>query len=319
MRGRRRVRAALTAALLDHGVAPELPELVGVVGSTLRADSCAITLGSRTERWLSPRLPDTAGEPQDTARLVLQSDPLVVVELSPSRLMPERVLWQPLLILVAPLAVADGIESSHRAGAAAARRLADVRWRASTDMEHERRRLERDLHDGAQHHLVALRMAIALAEHRRDEPGAEQRLAALRAQLDEAERLLLATARGVLPRVLAAEGLGGALRSLREPGVVVDAEVPRVMPAVESALYFIALEAISNALKYAPGATVTVTAAAVGERVRVVVADDGPGFAVGGSAGGLAYLAERLAAIGGELDVVSAPGEGTVITASAPR
>ncbi|GAB3400850.1 hypothetical protein GCM10027515_09140 [Schumannella luteola] len=314
MRVEDRIGAALTAALAVSDTPPPPSTLVAIAAEAIGASRLELSLGTKALSW-GAHDPQQHGE---VTTLVLGTDPDIVATVAPAHAMPSPTGWQPLLVLLTPYAAEDATWHARRRQQEAARRIDDVRWRASADMEHERRRLERDLHDGAQHHLVALRMAIALGDHLQNEPDADARLAALGTQLDAAEELLIATARGVLPKVLATSGLQGALRALAGADVEVDADIPRLMPAVESALYYLALEAVSNAHKHAPGARVLVEARLDHGRARVEVRDDGPGFVVGDGVGGLAYLADRIRAIAGTLEVHSAPGEGTRVIAAVP-
>ena len=314
MRGADRIGAALTAALTASETPPPPSTLLGIVAEAIGAERCELRLGTKTLSWSARDAQDR----DDASTLALGANPDVVATVAPARAMPSAAAWQPLLLLLTPYAAEDATWHARRRQQEAMGRIDDVRWRASADMEHERRRLERDLHDGAQHHLVALRMSIALADHLRDEPGGEARIAALGEQLDDAEALLIATARGVLPKVLASTGLRGALGELGGGDVAVRADVPRLMPAVESALYYLALEAVSNARKHAPGAAVVVEARVDDGRAIVEVRDDGPGFVVGDDVGGLSYLADRIEAIDGTLEVRSAPGAGTRVVASVP-
>jgi len=96
--------------------------------------------------------------------------------------------------------------------------------------------------------------------------------------------------------------------------------IGRYSQGVETAVYFCCLEALQNAAKHAPGATVAITLRVEGPRLSVVVADDGPGFdpAAVARGGGLQNMADRLGAIGGSIELVSAPGEGTVLTGHIP-
>lgn len=314
MRLEHRIGAALTAALADSETPPPPSTLLAIVAEAIGAERCELRLGTKALSW-SAR---DARTHVDEATLVLDASPDIVATVAPARAMPSIEAWQPLLILLTPYATEDAVWHARRRQQEAARRVDDVRWRASADMEHERRRLERDLHDGAQHHLVALRMGIALADHLQADPGTDARLAALAEQLDAAEELLVATARGVLPQVLARTGLHGALHALAGTDVEVRVDLPRLMPAVESALYHLALEAVGNARKHAPGARIVVEARLDAARAVVEVRDDGPGFVVGDEIGGLTYLADRIRAIGGTLDVRSAPGAGTRVVAAVP-
>lgn len=309
-----RIGAALTAALAVSDTPPPPSTLLAIAAEAIGAARCELSLGTKSLAWgvHDPQQHDVA------ATLVLGTDPDIVATVVPAHAMPSPEAWQPLLLLLTPYAAEDSTWDARRRQQEATRRIDDARWRASADMEHERRRLERDLHDGAQHHLVALRMAIALGDHLQHEPDPDARLAALGEQLDAAEELLIATARGVLPKVLATSGLQGALSALAGADVEVRADIPRLMPAVESALYYLALEAVSNVHKHAPGALVVVEARLAAGRALVEVRDDGPGFVVGDDVGGLAYLAHRIEAIDGTLEVHSSPGAGTRVVAAVP-
>ncbi|WP_460407304.1 sensor histidine kinase, partial [Actinophytocola sediminis] len=214
----------------------------------------------------------------------------------------------------------------RRPGDAAARALAADPRRAAAEMEAERRGLERDLHDGAQHHLVALRMSLALAEHAIDvgdiTSAGRDRVADLVAQLDKAERVLVDTAAGILPGTLVADGLATALRTelARHDDVTLDTDrLRRRHPTpVESAVYYVVLEAVNNARKHAGGAAVRVLVRDSDRGLEFAVADDGPGFVIAAPGAGLPNLAARAASIGGVVHVHSAPGAGTTISGVVP-
>lgn len=310
MRRQKKLMAALAGAFVAQQTDPD--HLIRIVGETLKAQSCELVFGSRRYEW------SAAGyESAERVRCTLNTDPEIIIAIAPESAMLSVQEWQPLLVLLEPLAYAAATERAQRRRNTAVRRLDDARWRASVEMAQERRRLERDLHDGAQHHLVALQMAIALAEHHDGDSVHEQRREDVLAQLESVEQVLVATARGVLPRSLAVEGLNGALLALIAPNVTVHADLPRLMPAVESALYFIALEAVSNAQKHAAGSQITIDAKMRGAEVTISICDDGPGFIVDDDGlGGLSHLAHRLEAINGAVDVRSSPGSGTCVIAS---
>lgn len=310
MRREKVLVAKLAAAFTAQDTDPH--HLIRLVGQTLRAQWCELTIGNRRYEWSAP-----GQRVAERVRCVLSPDPEIAITIAPPSAMLTSQQWQPLLILLEPLAFTEATEHAQRRRNDAVRRLDDARWRASVDMAQSRRHLERDLHDGAQHHLVALQMTVAMAEHRRNEPGESERREAARSQLESVEHVLLSTARGVLPRTLANDGLNGALHALAEPALSVYSDLPRLMPAVESALYFIVLEAVSNAQKHAPGAKIDIDARMRRGLVLLSISDDGPGFVVDDDGvGGLSHLANRLESINGELDVQSAPGEGTRVTAS---
>jgi signal transduction histidine kinase len=188
----------------------------------------------------------------------------------------------------------------------------------------ERRRVERNLHDGAQQRLVNLSLALGIA---RSQVGATSEKEIAEA-LDEAAaelRLALAElrelARGIHPVILSEAGLGPALASLaeRSPIVVTVAAVPpdRLPPQVEEAAYYVASESLANAAKHARATTVTISARRRSGRLLVEVVDDGVGGA-DPSGSGLRGLADRVAAVDGHLRVSSPAGTGTCITAELP-
>jgi signal transduction histidine kinase len=173
----------------------------------------------------------------------------------------------------------------------------------------ERRRLERDLHDGAQQRLVSMALNIRLARAKLNEdPLAAEELREL--------------ARGIHPAVLTDRGLSTALETLatRAPVPVELGELPdeRLPEAVELAAYFVVAEALTNVAKYSEASHATVQVERNNGRVVVEVADDGIGGADPARGTGLRGLADRLAVLEGRLEVESAKGEGTTITASIP-
>jgi signal transduction histidine kinase len=188
----------------------------------------------------------------------------------------------------------------------------------------ERRRLERNLHDGAQQRLVSLALALGLAESKVEpEPGAAvQLLQAAREELTQALSELRELARGIHPAVLTERGLPYALTALAERAPVevrlqVDLD-RRPPPAIEAAAYYVAAEALANVAKYAQATTVTVNVRIEDERLRVEVVDDGVGGADASAGSGLRGLDDRVQAFGGSLRVDSPAGDGTQILAELP-
>jgi signal transduction histidine kinase len=186
----------------------------------------------------------------------------------------------------------------------------------------ELRRIERDLHDGAQARLVALSMQLGRAEARlADRPEEAELLRQARAEAGAAIAELRDLARGIAPPVLADRGLGAAVEALaRRAAIPVELELSidrRPLPVLETAAYFVVAEALTNVAKHAPGATAQVRIVLGDERLVVSVADDGPGGADPGG-GGLTGLRGRVEALDGELSVVSEPGAGTTIRAELP-
>jgi signal transduction histidine kinase len=184
-----------------------------------------------------------------------------------------------------------------------------------------RRRIERDLHDGAQARLVCLALSLRLAAGQA-EPATAAALDGCLDDLRAAMAELRELARGLHPVVLTERGLGAALEMLasRSPvPVALHADLDERLPSgVETALYFVAAEALTNVAKYAHAASVTVTLRR-GERwAEVEVADDGTGGARPEGGTGLRGLIDRVEALGGELHVRSNPGAGTTVRARVP-
>jgi signal transduction histidine kinase len=188
----------------------------------------------------------------------------------------------------------------------------------------ERRRLERDLHDGAQQRLVAMALNIRLARAKlNDDPlAADALLASAGHELDSALEELRELARGIHPAVLSDRGLGTALETLasRAPVPVELAELPgdRLPEAVELAAYFVVAEALTNVAKYAKASHATVEVARENGRLVVEVADDGVGGANPENGTGLRGLADRLAVLEGRLEIDSQEGRGTRVRAQIP-
>jgi signal transduction histidine kinase len=224
---------------------------------------------------------------------------------------------------MARVRVAAQASGSRDAPDPASRRLLRRIVRARDE---ERRRIERDLHDGAQQEVLAvmvgLDLAAGLAE---DQPELARRLIALREQLDEALERIRDLARGVFPPLLDQEGLAPALEAVaarrQPPPAVACHELGRYPVEVESAVFFGCVEALQNAAKHAgPGATISIDVAQRDGVVAFEVRDDGVGIDLARvrPGRGLVNIAERLEAVGGALDVVSSPGRGTAVTGSIP-
>jgi signal transduction histidine kinase len=189
----------------------------------------------------------------------------------------------------------------------------------------ERRKIERNLHDGAQQQLIALMIQLGLLEESADDPGAVRQLApavkdGLRAALEDLRDL----ARGIYPPLLADQGLVPALQAQARKAslpVEIDADgIGRYPQDIEAAVYFCALEALQNVAKYAGASRATVSLSCTGGSLRFTVTDDGAGFDTASArhGTGLQGMADRLAALGGALDVRSQPGRGTTLTGQLP-
>ncbi len=299
------------------------PDLAGIAEVVLRAaelTGCWLTVGGRRVGRGGDRDPWSTvvahgGEAQGA------------LAITPASAGPLPGLARALGPVLATARLAAETDEFRRVGDAAARELADGRWRAAAEMDRERRGLERDLHDGAQHHLVALRMAVGLLEHTLTAKGpaaARDRLDDLLSRLGAAEELVLRTASGILPLVLVSDGLSAALAAHLgdhdDVGLDVDAELRRYPAAVESAVYFVCMEAVNNAHKHAVGAAISVRLRDSVRGLEFEVRDDGPGFdpAALPPDAGLHNLHTRAAAVGGSVRVTSAPGTGTTVTGFVP-
>jgi signal transduction histidine kinase len=202
--------------------------------------------------------------------------------------------------------------------------LTASRARIVTAADHARQRFERDLHDGAQQHVVSLGLQLRAVEAlvspeqhelRTQMSSAVVGLGAIGAELREISR-------GIHPAILSRGGLGPAIKGLarRSPiPVGLDLSVNSRMPEqVEVAAYYVVAEALTNAAKYARASEVTVRAGIANGSLHLTIVDDGIGGAVVGSGSGLIGLKDRVAALGGHLDVVSPAGRGTTLAATIP-
>jgi signal transduction histidine kinase len=235
-------------------------------------------------------------------------------------------LDEPKLVAAAAAAARLALENA-RLEAELRAQLSEVqasRGRIVAAADDERRRIERDLHDGAQQRLVALALQLRTAQRQLGEhpdPEVERVLAASVAELQAAVGDLRELARGVHPAVLTEEGLAAALESLagRTPiPIELDVVEGRLPPQVESAAYFVACEGIANVVKHAQANTVKVSAHRRDGLLVVAVEDDGIGGAAEKPGSGLRGLADRVEAAGGRLRVESPAGGGTRIVAEIP-
>ncbi len=194
--------------------------------------------------------------------------------------------------------------------------------RGALDVQAEElRRIERDLHDGAQARLVALSMQLGRAEERLgDRPEDQKLVRAAREEAGAAIAELRDLARGIAPPVLADRGLPAALEALGTRSAIpveVNAEEgDRLAPAIETVAYFVVAESLTNAAKHA-GAPATVNLTRDGDVLRVAISDSGPGGA-DPAGGGLSGLRSRVEAVDGTLTIDSPAGAGTTVTAVLP-
>lgn len=191
--------------------------------------------------------------------------------------------------------------------------------------ESERSRIERDLHDGAQQHLVLLTMHLGEARYALESGDVTRTMETLGRAQEEAEvslRVLRETVRGIHPQLLTDHGLVAAAQDLagrqaHPVAIVVDGVPGRLPTPIESAAYFVISEALTNVAKHAGARRVEVRLT-FGPHLTILVTDDGRGGAQIGSGTGLAGLAERVATLGGTLTVHSPPGGPTVLRAQLP-
>ncbi|QKV75710.1 sensor histidine kinase [Amycolatopsis sp. Hca4] len=236
-------------------------------------------------------------------------------------------VWKDSRSIDALNAAAGLVLDNQRLTAELEQRLAEVRAsraRLVAAGDEERRRLERDLHDGAQQRLVSVVLLLRMAGRR---PGAElppELRALLTGAVDELQTAiteLRELARGIRPAILTEAGLVAAVRSLSDripmEVALTVGTVPRLDAAVEATAYFVTSEALTNALKHARTDHADVRIEVVGAELRVEVGDTGVGGADTDGGTGLAGLRDRVQALGGELDVASGAG-GTTVTAVIP-
>lgn len=206
------------------------------------------------------------------------------------------------------------------------RTVTESRARIVAAVEEERRRLERDLHDGAQQRLVGLTLRLqearAAAEDATASPDVRHRLAEMADELAEATLELREFARGIHPAILTDEGLGPAIAGLaRRSSIPVELHVDldgRLSAPVESTAYFTVAESLTNAQRHADASQATVRLSHSGDILRVEVADDGRGGANPDRGSGLRGLSDRVRALGGDLEIESEPGQGTRVRAAIP-
>jgi signal transduction histidine kinase len=203
--------------------------------------------------------------------------------------------------------------------------LSRSRARLVKAAERERRKLERDLHDGAQQRLMAIQIKLRLAAERTEDWRLADDLEAIEGDAQQAGEELRSLAHGIYPPVLRTFGVADALDSFALkaplPVTVRDAGIGRCPRTVETAIYFCAMEAVQNAIKHAgDGARVTITLGRDQDRVHFAVTDDGAGMAgpAARDGDGLIGMRDRIGAVGGELAIVSAPGAGTTVRGTIP-
>ncbi|MGW3997606.1 sensor histidine kinase [Amycolatopsis sp. NPDC004772] len=236
-------------------------------------------------------------------------------------------VWKDSRSIDALNAAAGLVLDNQRLTAELEQRLAEVRAsraRLVAAGDEERRRLERDLHDGAQQRLVSVVLLLRMAGRRSGDGLPPEIRTLLTGAVDELQTAiteLRELARGIRPAILTEAGLVAAVRSLADripmEVALTVGTVPRLDAAVEATAYFVTSEALTNALKHARTDRADVRIEVAGAELRVEVTDAGVGGADAEGGTGLAGLRDRVQALGGELDVVSGDG-GTTVTAVIP-
>jgi signal transduction histidine kinase len=316
--------------------APDLTRVAEAVGRGLGARVCRLTvhrpgLADRVYTWSEATvaaadapltIPIVRGD-EELGSITVDRDTAAGLDVHRQRLIED--IADSLGAVLEAHRLGIELERQLRAVRAHAADIAASRRRLVAEMDAERRRIERDLHDGAQHHLVSLRLSLGLVEHQLRIGQIEQAKASLdriARQIDEAESIMARTATGVTSPLLAQHGLVVALTTELaggHPAVAiatsgVDAE-SRFPAAIESAVWYCCLEAVGNARKHAPEAQIRLTLRSGEQRLEFSVQDDGPGCdmaANGDSPGrGMRNVASRVTAAGGRLSVQSEPGAGT--------
>jgi len=239
--------------------------------------------------------------------------------------------------LIADLAAQAGIVlQSVRLSAQLQARLTEIsqqgvelrasRQRIVATQDAERRRLERNIHDGAQQNLVSLTIKLRLATNqaKRDPERARVSVKALEAESDQALETLRALARGIYPPLLREQGLATALRAATEKmplRATLNAEdIPRYPPEVEAAVYFVCLEALQNVTKHAGASRVEINLRSLAHELSFEVIDNGAGFDVAKDArgSGLRNMMDRIEGMGGRLVIQSTLHRGTTVSGTAP-
>ena len=220
-----------------------------------------------------------------------------------------------------------GESPEHRRARALRERVDDLRGarqRIIDAADEERRRIERDLHDGAQQRMVAVAVTLGLAQAQfESDPGqARELIAQAREEAQLAVKELRELARGIHPALLSDRGLGAALEALaaRAPVPVDVVGVPEqpLAPQIEACAYFVTAEALTNVAKYAHAQEATVELTLVNGSLRLEVRDDGVGGADLDAGTGLRGLRDRVDALDGRFDVDSPVGAGTTVTVEMP-
>lgn len=320
--GARLRRGAMTGLMVELAELPPPDQVRDALASALGDPSLRLLF------WVDERYVDIDGAPVDPAGGPGRA--VTVLEYGGERfaaLEHDPFLYEDRQLLEAVGAAARLAVENSRLQAQLRAQLAEVRAsraRIVAAGDAERRRLERDLHDGAQQRLLGIRLALRLAQSRvgRDDAEVQSLLSEADDELMTGLDELRSLARGIHPAVLTDEGLGAALGSLaRRAAVPVEIRgVPeeRLAAPVEAAAYFVASEALANVAKHAHASSVTISVARTNGWVSLEVADDGVGGADVAGGSGLSGLRDRVEALDGRLEITSRAAVGTTLRAEFP-
>jgi signal transduction histidine kinase len=318
----RLARAAVADLAVELGRGVPLGGLRDALARALRDPTLVLAFSAPAgEGYVGPdgaplEVPESSSAERGVARLERDGELLAVLVYDPAieREDPGRV--------AAVASVARLALENERLAAQVRAQLEEVRASRSRIVDAadaERRRIERDLHDGAQQRLVAL--AMRLDQARATSAGASELIDQTSVELLAAIREVRDLARGVHPPILTDAGLGAAIEALAERTpfpVEIAATDERFAPEVEAAAYFVVAEGLTNIARYADAKAARVEVRTADGRLLVRVSDDGRGGADPAGGTGLRGLEDRLAAVGGELRVTSEPGSGTTLLATLP-
>ncbi len=335
------VAVAMLAGLLRERLARSaVADLLVALRATVPGDVAGVqtavrgALGDPTAQYLAREVDGTFRDAEGAAVPAPEASPWLATSVIGPADDPAGVILHDAALLAEPelvqaVSVAVAVESENaRLGAEVRRQLDEVsasRLRIVQAADRERRRVERDLHDGAQQRLVALALEVGRLRSQARTAGSDDLAAALdglSGDLDAAIADLRELARGILPPILAEAGLAAAIESLalRAPlPTKVDVKVGgRMAPDIESTAYFVVAEALTNIARHASARHASVTGRVAGGRLRIVVEDDGVGGADPARGTGISGLLDRVGALGGRLAVEPADGSGTRLVAELP-
>jgi len=321
----RLARAGVADLVVELGQTPTPTRLRDALANALSDPSLQVAYWASSE----DRFVDAAGEPME---LPADGSGQAVTMLERGGV-PEAAIIHDAILLEEPGLIASvasamrlAVENDRLAGEVEAQ-LQEVRASRTRIVEagdRERRRIERDLHDGAQQRLISLSLELRVARSKLGEAGDPEVRRSLERAAEEAQAALVELrdlALGIHPLILTEGGLAEAVESLADRtsvDVSVDVGPERYSSAVEGAAYFVISEALANVTKYAKATRATARVRGLADHLTIEVSDDGIGGADPRSGSGLRGLADRLAALDGTITVMSPVGGGTTVTAQIP-